>query len=439
MSIISSIGRMTAATTVLLLACGTTGRAAANTPATTPGVHQSSVGRVLSLDDAILLTREGHLALRAAGFAFDAARARTRGAGRIPNPSLAAGHENFGLSLGTERAETSFLFEQPFELGGDRAARAGLAGANVDLARAQQDHLARVLEGETVERFCDTWVLQQRVHSLREAEQVAERSVAAAEERLKAGAAPAFERTRALGFRALREIERRRAESELESARELLALQWGADGAGFDSVALPGPTPIAVPPLGEMVARLEAHPGLRRAAAERAAAGWRIREARAARMPDLHVGAGIRRLSEVDGTGLVVGLSLPFPLWNRGGGSIAAAESDNAAAAARERQTAVELRGELGRAYRRLVASISAWEGLRDRVRPAAEEAMRLISAGYRAGRLGYLDIQEGQRSLLEANLLVIDGSAEVWRMRSALERLVGVRLDAPAPEKEER
>lgn len=430
---------MAAATTVLVLACGAWGRAAADTLATAPSAPSASIGRVLSLDGAIRLTRDGHLALRAAGFGTDAARARARGAGRILNPSLAAGVENFGGSLGTERAETSFMFEQPLELGGDRAARAGLAGANVDLTRAQQDHLVRILEGETVERFCDTWVLQQRVHSLKGAEQVAERAVAAAEERLKAGAAPAFERTRALGFRALRQIERQRAEAELESARDLLALQWGADGAGFDSVALPEPTPIAIPSLEDMVARLAAHPGLRQAAAERAATGWRIREARAARMPDIHFGAGIRRLAEVGGTGLMVGLSLPLPLWNRGQASVAAAESDDAAAAARERQTALELRAELQRAYRRFVAAISAWEGLRDRVRPRAEEAMRLISAGYRAGRLGYLDIHEGQRTLLEADLLLIDGSAQVWRTRSALERLVGVRLDAPAPGKEDR
>jgi outer membrane protein TolC len=97
------------------------------------------------------------------------------------------------------------------------------------------------------------------------------------------------------------------------------------------------------------------------------------------------------------------------------------------------------VRGELKRAHRRLLAALSAWEGIRDHVRPAADEAMRQIGAGYRAGRLGYLEIQEGQRSLLEADLLLIEAAADVWRARSALERLAGDTPGAPTPEQENR
>jgi len=428
---------MAAALAVLILVGGSSGSAASNSIADTASA--TAVGAVLSLDEAIRLTREGHLSLRAMGLTADGAQARVRDAGRRPNPLLTGGLENFGGSLDRDRAESSLMVEQQLELGGDRAARSGLAGALANLSRAQQDQMAKLLEAETVERFCDAWVLQERVHRLREAEQMAQRAVEAAEERLKAGGAPAFERTRALGFRALREIERRRSEAELEAARTTLAQQWGAREAAFDSVALPEPGPAAIPPLDDLVPRIDAHPGVRRAAAESAAETWRVREARADRIPDLQVGAGIRHLADGDGTGLLVGLSLPLPVWNRKQGAVTAAESDHRAAVARERQTTLELRGELQRAYRLFVAAIAAWEGIRDRVRPAADEAMRLISSGYRAGRLGYLDIQDGQRSLLEADLLLIDGSAEVWRTRSALERLVGVRLDAPAPGKEDR
>lgn len=396
-------------------------------------------GHAITLDDAIRFTREGNLDLRAAGLASDAARVRTRDAGRVPNPSLAAALENVGGSLGTGRAETSLLLEQSLELGGDRSARAGLAGAMATLSQTQQEELGRALEAGTVERFCDAWVLQERVKRLREAENVAARTVEAAESRLKAGAAPAFELTRALGFRSLREIERRRAEAEHEVARRSLALQWGADVAAFDSLLLPEPAPPALPPLDELYPRLEAHPSRRRAAAESTAESWRLREARAARVPNLQLAAGVRHLAEAEGTGLAVGVSLPLRLWNPLRWTVAAAESEHVAATVREMQTALEVRAELKSASERYVNAVSTWEGVRDRVRPAAQEAMRLIISGYRSGRLGYLDVQEGQRSLLEADVLLIEASAGVWRTERAIERLVGARLDELEPGKEGR
>lgn len=421
----SDVRRVAAAVAALALIAGGPAMAAESTA-------------TLSLEEALRLTRAGHPALEAAGLTVDAARARARDAGRWPNPSLAAGVENFGGSLGSDRAETSLLIEQPIELGGDRAARAGAARAMTELSLAQRAQVVRTLEGETTERFCDAWALQERVIRLREAEEVAARAVAAAEERLKAGAGPAFERTRALGLRALREVERGMAEADLASARDRLALMWGADSAAFGALDLPEPSRIELPALDELVTRVDDHPGVRAAAAEHAAERWRVREARAARVPDLQIGTGVRHLADAGGTGLVVGLALPLPLWNRQSGRVAAAESQLAATDARRRQTALEARVDLEGAHRRTHAAIAAWEGIRDRVRPAAEEAMRLITAGYRAGRLGYLEIQEGQRSLLEADLMLIERAAEVWRARSALERL----MSAPpgtAPAKEDR
>jgi len=437
LTILRIIGRAAAVVPVMLLAGAAAGWGARDTEAANARKAAVPAGRVLTLEDAIRLTRDRGAALRAAILATDAARARARDAGRVPNPSLSAALENTGGSLGSERAEASLLIEQPLELGGDRTARAGLARALATLSQARQEELERTSEAATAERFCDAWALQERLTRLRQAEQVADRAVEAAGERLKAGAAPPFERTRAVAFRSLREIERRRAEAELEVARRGLALQWGDDAASFDSLLLPEPAPPALPPLEELHSRLDSHPLRRRAAAESAAESWRVREARAARVPDLLLGAGLRHLAEAPGTGLALGLSVPLPLWNRQRGAVAGATAEHAAAAARERQAVLEVRAELESAYGRYRAAVSAWEGIRDHVRPATEEALRLITGGYRSGRLGYLEIQEGQRSLLEADFLLIEASADIWRTRKALERLVGVPLDALEPAKE--
>ena len=397
-----------------------------------------TVSRVITLDDALRFTRENHHSLRAATLTAEAARSRAREAGRRPDPTLAAGYDNFGGSLGTDRAEASLRLEQTFELGGDRAARAGMADAVAALSRLDRARLAGALEGLTVERFCAAWVLQERARHLREAEHNAEVALEGAEARLKAGAAPAFERLRARSQRSLRAIERRNAETELEAAHRALALQWGNTSAAFDSLVLADPASVTPPALETLVGRLESHPERQRAAAENAAEMWRVREARSRRTPDLQLGAGVRHLSEVDGTGLVAGVSLPLPLWNSRRESVAAAEAEWSAAQARENQIALELSTALESAHRRLVTALDAWREVRDQVRPAALEALEQIQGGYRSGRLAYLEVHEGQRSVLEADLLLTEAAADVWRSWKELERLAGSATDA-APAKEER
>ncbi len=430
-------GRRTAALAVAALLVAAPGRAAEPAPSGRHTDPTARAGDALSLAEAIRLTRAGHPALRAAAATADAARARRRVAGRRPDPTLALGVENVGGNLGTDRAETTLLLEHTLERGRDRAARSGLADAEATLAGREHDHLAIALEAETVARFCEAWALQERVRRLADSERLAERAVAAAAERLEAGAAPSFERTRAEGVLALRRIERQRAAVEHETALERLATQWGAESVAFDSLALPDRPPAAVPPLADLLAGLDRHPGLRRAAAERMTHDWRVRAARAARVSDLQVGLGVRHLAGTGGsggTGLLFGVSMPLRIRGGGAAAVEAARAELAAATERERLAALELRGEVRAAHRRHASALAAWEAIRDRVRPAAEEAATQIAAAYRAGRLGSLEIQESQRSLLEADLLLIDGYAVVWRTRHALERLMRPAPDAPPP-----
>ncbi len=402
-----------------------------------PGTAPASVPSVLTLDQALRLTRERNVNLRASELMAQAAQERTRDANRLPNPSLAAGMENYGGSLGSARAESWLLLGQTLELGGDRGARAGLARSLATLSAVDRDRLLRLLEAETIETFCDAWVLQERAKRLAEAERAAERAIAASEERLKAGAAPAVERTRAESYRWFRRIEHRRAVAELGAARRFLVAQWGADTVAFDSLALPDPIEFTLPPLEELLPRIDAHPERRRAAAESAVEGWRVRQAEAARVPDPGLEAGARHLSEVGGTGWAVGLSVPLPFWNSQRGGLDAARAEQAAARAREQQTELRLSADLHVAYDRYAASTAIWQDVKDRVRPSAEESMRLVLSGYRSGRLGYLDIQEAHRSLTDAELLFIESSADVWRTRNALERLLGTSLETTAPGEE--
>lgn len=376
----------------------------------------------LTLDEARELNARQQPRVIAARLGVEAARRRVADAGRPPNPELAAGVENIGGHLPSGAMETSLGMAQPFELGGDRGARAALAGAVADRERAAAGRVALDEDEATTELFLEAWALQERVHLLLLAESVAADAVTAAARRLEAGAAPPYEKLRAASFLAVQEIARSRLEADLAGVRGRLAVQLGGNVA-FDSLRLDDPADGA--PASD-AAVPEAHPDEAFARAVQAESVQRLRLARAARVPDLSVAAGVKHLGEADGFGFTAGIAIPLPLWNTSSGAVDAAESEAQA----DRLRGMQLRRELGerlRAARRdFDTALGRWRRYEQELRPAAAEALAQVAGAYRAGRLSYLDIQEAQRHRLEIEQTGVDARADAWRARAVLERLVG-------------
>lgn len=408
-----------------------------------PGPAQPSVtdsiGGSVSLQRALQMAESANPEISASRYRVNAARSRTRDSGRWLNPSIGASIENVGGSLGSDRAETSVEVAQTVELGGDRTAREGLAKSAVVVAESEAGILLRDVLGVTAARFLDAWSLQELVRRLRTAEQMASEAVKVADDRNRAGAAPAFERVRAEGFRARREVERRRAEAELGVARRRLAEQWGADSLAFDSLVVRPPQAPGRPGVPSLLAKALEHPRRRLARAELSVEEWRIREVGASRGVDLTLTAGVKHLAEVDGTGFTGSVSVPLPLWNGLRGTTSAAESERSAAGERSRFTEIRLGQDLRAAYERYLAAFEAWSSLSTNVMPAAEEVLRLTLASYRTGRLSQLEILVSQRSLVETEVALIQAASDVWRARMDLELLVGTSLEELGPWKEDR
>jgi cobalt-zinc-cadmium efflux system outer membrane protein len=388
--------------------------------------------RVLTLDAALLLTREHHPLLRATLRKSDAAAFLVEDAARWPNPSLEAGVENLGGGELAGKTESFVAISQPFEFGGDRTARRGLASARAEEARAGVAQQTRDAEAVTTEGFLAAWLLQERIRRLRAAEGMAGEAVRAASERLASGAAPPYERLRAESFLALREIERAGLADDLAAAKRRLGLQWNGPFE-FDSLSLADPPDQAPASLEESLAGIAHHPARRAAEASLEAGAWRTRLARAARVPDLELAAGVRRLEESGATGFTAAISVPLPVWNPQSGDVRAAEAEHDAARLIARSTSLSLEEVARAAHGRWVTALDRWRRIDTEVQPATAAAMAEIASAYRAGRLRYLDIQEGQETLLEADLARLEAQADAWRAHAALARLL-----APAPAAEE-
>lgn len=356
--------------------------------------------------------------LRAADLRTAAAMARIPDASRGPNPTIGATGENFGGDLGPDHLESTLEISQVLELGGDRGARHNVASEEAHLAAADAAMLRRDLLVLTAERFIQAWSVQERLTKLREGEALTTQAIQAASARHRAGASPLFEQSRAEAQALMQAVERRRAESDLVIARRDLAQSWGSREASFDSLVLePGD--------GQEIVR-QPPPDLERASAAERVASARLRAARASQVPDLAVSGGVRHLAEARGTGFLVGLEVPLPLWNRQAGTVEAARREQEAAVADRKTTELRLATEFANATERVQAAQAAYETLTSRVRPARQGLLTELLRAYRAGRISYLDLIAEQRSLIETDLAVVDAQADVWRSRTRLRLLTG-------------
>jgi cobalt-zinc-cadmium efflux system outer membrane protein len=400
--------------------------------APTPPDTVAVVSGPLTLEHALALAGRYELGHKAALLRADAARARIGDANRLANPTLIATQENFGGSLGGRDREGTLALSQLFELGGDRSARKLAAEAESRLATAEAGVRGREGLVLAAERFLAAWSLQARLLRLKEGQRLTGEAIAAARDRFRAGASPELEVLRAQSRAMSEAVERQRTESELNLARLELASGWGATVVTFDSLV----TPEFPRSDGASAGGVLAHPELGRATALEAVAGARVQAASAARTPDLTVLAGVRRLEEVPGTGFVVGVELPLPLWNRAGGNAAAAQLELSASAADRRAIEQQLQIALAAATERVRVAGAALDTLRLRVHPAREELVAGMLRAYRAGRSSYLDLAAEQGNLLDTELALIDAQANLWRAHMRLNQLTG---GGPLAPKEER
>jgi len=330
--------------------------------------------------------------------AVDQARARGRVAGEIPNPIVSLSH-----SESAPRGHA--IVEQPLAWlltrGSDRAAaRAGLTSAEGDslermaaLGREVRVAFYRALAGRESRALIDQEAA------------VADTVAALADARFRAGDISALERDQialeaSMSRQAVslaREGERRARAGLIraiggapESLTLVGALDDGLDRPLPDTSGTPGALPlVAVAVADSIMAQNQ----------------WRSTRRGRIPFPSLQAGAEWADPAEPGRTLVVVGVLMPLPLWNRGGGTEALAAAEARIAAARVAEARLEADQRLTTLRTHLIEA--RWRGLfsRDSVLPAAQALRRRTVQAYEAGEIGVLPVLDALRREREAGI----------------------------------
>ena len=403
------------------------GACASSLQAQTAGTAET--GPVVTLDDALRAARAASPSLAAGAAGVDAATAGRSVAALRPNPEVEATSEYFGSGgayRGFASAENTVRLALPIELGGKRSARVAVADAQIDRSRLGMAIALADLTLAVTQGYNDAVAAERRLTLAGDQARIAGEAARAAGVRVRAGVASPLEQQRADVLRINADAAVERAGRSAEVARTNLARLVGGllpgrlDQGWFDRVGGYGPVGSSAP---------EGTLALAAADADLRISGAQVRLARAQRVPDVRVSAGVRRL---DATGTVVGVlgvGVPIPLFNNGRAAVSQAQAQAAQAEAQRRVALVEAGRAIANAQADLANAAVTARTATGPALAAAVEAARIARIGYREGKFGQLDLLEAERTLAETRVAAVDALAAYHDAQARLERLV-----APAP-----
>jgi cobalt-zinc-cadmium efflux system outer membrane protein len=361
-----------------------------------------------------------------------AREARALQAGLLPNPELDVEVENFagtGETRGFDATETTLSLGQLIETAGKRPKRRRAAELDAEVASWEYELVRVELFARVVQAFVDVLAGQERLALAQELVRVAEESAQATARLVRAGAASPVEGTRAAVAVATRKVELETARRELEGARARLAATWGARSAQFERAEGELGAVEVPPPLEALKAQLEQNPLLERWSREIARREAVVGLEQARRIPNVVLAGGLRRLSETNDNALVVGVTVPLPLFDRNQGARAAARSDLRKAHHERRAAEVNVHSALETAYQELLARFREATDLGEEILPKAQEAFDGVRSGYLRGLFRNVDVLQAQETLFELRLRELDALRAYGNAVAEIERLTGAPL----------
>lgn len=439
----------------------------------------------LTLPDVLSLALRQSPALAAFTWDIRAADAMIKQAGLWPNPELSFGIEEVRLDSGpTERTRTrsfsgssvswerekvegaspgfresefTISIAQPILLGRKRAKRRAVAEREKELVLWDYQAARADVLAQTASDFVEVLAAQEHVALDQELVALAEEIVRTFSLRVEAGQVSPLELSRAEVALATTRVGYEESLSRLEAARAVLASNWGSKRAMFAQAIGLLDEIRPVPVLDELEARVGRNPDLARWSTELAARTAYFRLERVQRIPDLTVELGFRStglsgskatrygFDSADGysfsrsrsgyssdldKSLILGFSLPLPIFNRNQGEIAVAEAMISKVSEQRRGAEAAVHAELTSAYQTASGAYTKAQALRNEVMPKVDETFKKIQRGYQQGKFSYLEVLDTQRTLFDARESFLEALTRYHQGAVRMERLTGQALE---------
>lgn len=338
-----------------------------------------------------------------------------------PNPSASYSREGAGYTEFFQAAQT-------LPVSGRLRYIREAGGAEVEAAEADRDALLWSLRSSVRGAFYHMVAAQERVRVLSGGSGDIEKLIGLLRRREEEGEGPRYDRVRAE-----RELAELRADAA--NAQPLVAAAASRVAAflpdGWSITAAKGELKFAgaVPGLEDVTRRaLAARSEIR--AEQRTEARFRLEQeaARRLRIPEPIVSGGLKRADVGPSTasGVVFGITVPLPLFNRGQYEVSRLQAEQERVQARAAVIEREIRAEVQGALEVLRLRKQALETYQRELQPSGDELMNIAQIAYQEGEAGILELLDALRFGRNSRLRVLELHAAVADAWIELDRVVG-------------
>ncbi|MGK9369594.1 TolC family protein [Melioribacter sp. Ez-97] len=394
---------------------------------------EKASNKTLKLQDAIIIGLRNNPSLKSKKLEISAFQAAALQAALYPNPIVEIDFENVlgsGDFGGFNAGENTFFITQDFVLGGrlSKAEKVQLINSNLAKWELEKDRLNLI--SEIRKSFTQISSLQHQNELNKKLLKISKEFLLNLERRIKAGKISPAEASRASLISTSLEIQIQNTEMQLASEKARLKAMLGKPDLQFTSVENICNLRYDIPNLDSLRELILNSPSLAqfKTKMKRVKAAVELEKAKV--IPDLSVSLGIRRLNETSDNVLVLGASIPLPIFDDNKGNIQEAMI-------RENQVKYEFVGAINSAeaklkflYNNIKAFGSMIEKLEQESIPSAKDAFKIINEGSSVGRFTVLDVLDAQRSLFELESQYIKAVAEYNQNIIELEALTLTKLD---------
>lgn len=391
--------------------------------------RQSDLSRIfqepaepLTMAAAIRLALESNPTIAAARREIEATEAQVLQGSLRPNPGFSVATENASRVSRSASAQV----ELPIERGDKRAARVDAAQRGRDVAVSDLSGRQLKVRAAVMAAFFDVLAAQELLALAQDSAALARRATDIAAKRVAAGKVSPVEETKARVAEAGVRVSLTQAQSELRNARRRLASWWGNPSPRFSEALGDVDRMPSLPDPDVIEQRLSNSPLLERARLELERRKSLVNVEQSKTVQDFTVSVGVQRREESQREQMMVGISVPIPLYNRNQGNLLEALRREDKARDELVATRITLASEAYQVVERLSARRQEAELLRDEVLPGAKRAYEAATIGFENGKFSFLEVLDAQRTFFSAKSQYLNALAALHRAVTDLESILG-------------